>query len=170
MDDILNYLAKENISAAVKNYPFWKDMKKVVLTETEKIDNLCQKKGKKISLLGHSQGGLIATSIAQNNPSLIDKVITLGVPFQGTKTAYLQYFITSCRQMLPGSSYLKELNEKGFPEEVRFYNIIARYDHIVSWKSAILPPASNVENIIVVDCGHASLIKKDWLIGEILKD
>mgnify|MGYP001947088045 CR=1 FL=1 len=171
MNDIMNYLDSEGFPSFAENYHFLEDMRITTKKETEKIDRICQKKGEKVSLIGHSQGGLIATSIAQDNPELINKVIALGTPFYGTKAAYLQYPVISCKQMLSGSSYLQELREKGFPEEVDFHSIMTFYDHIViPYDSARAPfIGKNIETELVDDCGHASLIKHHELIVDILK-
>lgn len=170
MKETVEYLAQEGFSPLAVNYPSCKDLRKVTIQQTEKIDAVCQKKGEKVSLVGHSLGGLVAVSCAQDNPNLIDTVIALGTPFQGTYAAYAQYPITSCRQMCPGSAYLQELKEKGFPTGVSFYAVASRYDHIIlPWHYALIPEKGNCRNIIVSDKGHASLISAKELIVDLLK-
>ncbi|MDP3734046.1 MAG: alpha/beta fold hydrolase [Nanoarchaeota archaeon] len=169
MKETVDYLEQEGFSADAQNYPFWKDLRTVAAQQAEKIDAVCQKKGEKVSLIGHSLGGLVAVSCAQDHPDLIDTVIALGTPFKGTYSAYTQYPVTSCWQMLPQSSYLQEMQEKGFPSEVSFYAIASRYEHIIlPWHHALIPEKGNCYNIIVGDKGHASLISAKELIGRIL--
>jgi pimeloyl-ACP methyl ester carboxylesterase len=48
------------------------------------IDQAFSKTGRKVHLIGHSLGGIIARSIAAQRPAEVASVITLGAPFRGT--------------------------------------------------------------------------------------
>lgn len=48
------------------------------------MEQACQETGRKIHLIGHSLGGIIARSAAGQRPSDVSSVITLGSPFRGT--------------------------------------------------------------------------------------
>jgi triacylglycerol lipase len=48
------------------------------------IEKALAKSGRKIHLIGHSLGGIIARAIAAQRPADIASVITLGAPFRGT--------------------------------------------------------------------------------------
>jgi pimeloyl-ACP methyl ester carboxylesterase len=50
----------------------------------ETMEKALAKTGRKIHLIGHSLGGVIARSIAAQRPQDIASVITLGAPFRGT--------------------------------------------------------------------------------------
>lgn len=50
----------------------------------ETVERALHKSGKRVHLIGHSLGGVIARSIAAQRPSDIASVITLGAPFRGT--------------------------------------------------------------------------------------
>ena len=50
----------------------------------ENITKALRETGRKIHLIGHSLGGIIARSIANQRPDEIASVITLGSPFRGT--------------------------------------------------------------------------------------
>jgi triacylglycerol lipase len=50
----------------------------------ETIEKALTKSRKKVHLIGHSLGGIIARSIAAQRPADIASVITLGAPFRGT--------------------------------------------------------------------------------------
>lgn len=97
----------------------------------QSIDSYAQKLQKKIqaiqaeagrssldvNLIGHSMGGLVclqyALKYAQKDGVGIPKVITLASPLQGTPTANLaQFWSHSGRQMLPGSDFLRDLQEQ----------------------------------------------------------
>ena len=51
---------------------------------TETIDRARRETGRRIHLIGHSLGGIIARSVAAQRPKDIASVITLGAPFRGT--------------------------------------------------------------------------------------
>ncbi len=48
------------------------------------IDTALAKSGRKVHLIGHSLGGVIARAIASQRPNDVASVITLGAPFRGT--------------------------------------------------------------------------------------
>jgi pimeloyl-ACP methyl ester carboxylesterase len=48
------------------------------------IEKALVKSGRKVHLIGHSLGGIIARAIAAQRPSDVASVITLGAPFRGT--------------------------------------------------------------------------------------
>ena len=50
----------------------------------ETIEKALAKSGRRIHLIGHSLGGIIARAIAAQRPADIASVITLGAPFRGT--------------------------------------------------------------------------------------
>ena len=50
----------------------------------ETIDRALAKSGRKVHLIGHSLGGIIARAIASQRPTDVASVITLGAPFRGT--------------------------------------------------------------------------------------
>jgi triacylglycerol esterase/lipase EstA (alpha/beta hydrolase family) len=50
----------------------------------ETIEKALAKTGRKVHLIGHSLGGIIARAIAAQRPADIASVITLGAPFRGT--------------------------------------------------------------------------------------
>jgi triacylglycerol lipase len=50
----------------------------------ETIEKALAKTGRKVHLIGHSLGGIIARSIAGQRPQDVASVITLGAPFRGT--------------------------------------------------------------------------------------
>ena len=50
----------------------------------ETIDKALTKSGRRVHLIGHSLGGIIARAIAAQRPTDIASVITLGAPFRGT--------------------------------------------------------------------------------------
>ena len=55
---------------------------KTALRLVHKMKVLHRKTGQRVILVGHSLGGMLAKSILQHAPELVDRVITLGSPFR----------------------------------------------------------------------------------------
>ncbi len=60
----------------------------------ELVDELCQvaerafdRRGKRVSIVGHSMGGVLARSIAARRPDAVDRVIALGSPLTVSRAA-----------------------------------------------------------------------------------
>lgn len=54
----------------------------------ERVRNIHQRTGKKVRLVGHSLGGMLSKYLVQQEPDLIDRVITMGSPFQSLVKAH----------------------------------------------------------------------------------
>ena len=88
--------------------------------------------GKKITLIGHSMGGIIAARYVANcaNTDHVKKVITLGSPLQGT--IFATFAPGKCsREMEPESPYLRQLEQDLMPKNIAFINFGSRTDLIV---------------------------------------
>ena len=175
MAGLAKHLKGNGFTSFVREYAYAGDLEEVVKRRSKKLNEFCQRTGRKVNLVGHSLGGLIALRKAQENPTLVDKVIMLGSPLNGTNIAYAPYLIhKSCRQMVPGSDFLKHIQEKGFPENVEFHAIASPYDEIVRPITTSLLPEdkyANVHNHYVEGVGHLGLIGPRCynLVSDILK-
>ncbi len=106
--------------------------------------------GRKLHLIGHSLGGIIARSAAAQNPSMISSVITLASPFRGTVAhrSVLQAANAVRKRIikehgdgvLPGCytgkctcNFLDSLRHE-LPESVLETAIYTRSDGIVDWR------------------------------------
>ena len=170
------------------DYPSLQDLEKTTQQLLAEIKTITDLRGEAISLVGHSMGGLVATRIAQEYPAAVKKVIALGTPFYGTFGAYTQYPLhlmcslssyflsfdsllsshspgsptdSSILQMLPNSRFIRNLQEKGFPESVQFFSLYSSDDFVVlPWWSPKLPKQENTCNIQISDVGHLGLLGK----------
>lgn len=89
------------------------------------IYNEHSSKGESVDLVGHSMGGLIARAAVagfRHDPTwppalLVEDVVTLGTPHLGTRGGFLRcHYDLQCRQMYPGSDFLKWLNQYANPQ------------------------------------------------------
>ncbi len=140
------------------NLSAWHDIE--ILTEkiAKKVDRLRLETGVgKVVLIGHSMGGLLARNYIQRRGGA-DKVtlcILLGAPNQGSKLAPFA-FSPLARHLVPGSAFLRDLNEAPWPGGVRAVNILSPQDNMVlPWQLAELPES---EQHRLPWIGHNSLL------------
>ncbi len=123
-----------------------------------KVEAICAATGaKRIVLVGHSMGGLVARAYLRRfGGGRVARLITLGTPHHGSVHAYL-FVGRSLAQLRPGNAWLAELNrdENGAPP-VPITSIWSRHDSMVA------PQASSVlghaDNVALVGVAHNALL------------
>ncbi len=128
----------------------------------DKLDELHKKHGKKVTLIGHSLGGIFARELAREFPDKVERVITLASPFGsghhpesvvlGTRTVF--------KILNPDAALLDD--EKAHdrlltPPPVPTTSIYTRNDGVVNWKTCINPKTPESENIEVF-ASHVGII------------
>lgn len=105
--------------------------------------------GTRVTLIGHSLGGIYAREIARHSPHHIRQIITVGSPFAGDlKSNYvwpMYEAVTGTRVDSIPTSYLERMNE---PPPVRTTAIFSRTDGVAAWWSCVEreePAAENIE-------------------------
>jgi triacylglycerol lipase len=136
----------------------------------DKIESLHRRyRIKKLSVIGHSKGGLIGRYYVQKlgGHKRVDTLITLGTPHHGNPWALLGAFTPlillskSLRQMIPLSSFIRRLKEGNFPKSVHFVSIFSRTDRVAYYKSSILDipkNSKNMKNIELPGMSHADFV------------
>lgn len=137
----------------------------------KKIEQIYKKykiKGK-ISMIGHSKGGLIGAYYIKflNGAKRVKTFITLGTPHNGNPWAaagsklQLGLFFPSIKQMSPESPFLEKLHKKNFPKSIRVYSIYSKDDMVCPFPVSVLEDEDdNVENIEIMNVTHAELLIK----------
>lgn len=133
-----------------------------------------QKDHKKLHLCGHSLGALFGLKTAIQNPDLFHKVIGISMPYAGTWRATLLPLFQSCRQMIPWSDYIRELQDSTIPPTLDIYSIYGEYDLVLgSIHRARISHnhAPSITNIRKKGYSHNSLLEPETypLIVDILK-
>lgn len=140
---------------------------------TSKVIALHRETGRKVRLVGHSLGGMLAKSILQRVPELIDCVVTIGSPFQDTVKAHpavvgvWDYLISGKGELVgrnlhpscgSGHCMCDFVHHLLAPEpvDVPQFAIYSRRDGVVDWQScAEHDPEMNTELAIASHIGLA---------------
>jgi pimeloyl-ACP methyl ester carboxylesterase len=115
-----------------------------------RLEEITRTSGAKVSVVGHSLGGIYAREIARCAPDLVRRVITVGSPFAGDlKSNYvwpMYEMITGTKiESLP-PEFLDHMNE---PPPVPATAIYSRTDGVAAWQSCVEKPSALTENIEV---------------------
>ncbi len=113
----------------------------------------------RVDIVTHSMGGLSSRYYLKNlgGTSVVDDWVSLGGPNHGTNTAYACYaFSAGCRDMIPGSSFLNNLNATDeTPGAVHYGTFWSSCDEIINPDSSVL--LSGATNTGVGCLGHSAL-------------
>ncbi|MQA08457.1 MAG: hypothetical protein GEU98_07875 [Pseudonocardiaceae bacterium] len=146
-----NYMAvlrNEGHPVCWVDYPYptrgWRDMQISSENVVHAIRVMYERSGKKVSTIGHSQGGLHPVWAARFWPDIKDKLddaISLGSPFQGSvmATAYcegLGAFQSGCQesfwQFTKGSNWTRALNAEHVPAGPSYSSLYTRFDEFAA--------------------------------------
>ncbi len=129
----------------------------------EKAKRVYEREGRKVSLIGHSLGGVIARGVGYKYPEYIESVTTLGSPIDGDFEEAVDPFVLALGKTIIPSfrnpeefAKRKEQLLKPLPQGVRSTYIYTKSDGVVDWHSCIDPDprATGIE----VSGTHAGLI------------
>lgn len=127
-----------------------------------RVEAVAERRGRKVSIVGHSLGGLIARGVAARRPDLVGGIVTLGSPLLAPGAAHsLLLFDLALMVKLRGvglgrvmgadctSGECAQLSwdqarqpvERGFG----FTSVFSRRDGIIDWRGCLDPQARTVE-------------------------
>lgn len=116
-------------------------------------------------VIGHSMGGLVATYLLKrvDGGRRIRNVVTLGTPHRGTPTAFVGvlivgFFCEAVWQMLPDSSFVRELKWTPVPEGSELISIGGAYDMLVPASYTELAPLPGHRNLRCDSADHMQLL------------
>lgn len=142
------------------------------LAETEvksHVEQLLKNTGaSKVDIIAHSMGSLNSRWYVKFVPGGQEKVddwVSLGGPNHGTEAAYA-CFSTSCTEMRPGSTFLKELNAGDeTPGEVNYGTWWSPCDEFINPdESVILSGATNTKTACI---GHLALLTDETVYKQV---
>jgi len=110
-------------------------------------------KGRRVTVVGHSRGGILATVLAHRHPEMVEQVVTLGSPIAnpydvhpvtmaGVRVAQAWNFFRYGRTADIERRFLRDLAAK---PRVPVTSIYSRSDGIVHWEACLRPDVRSVE-------------------------
>ena len=104
----------------------------------ERVAELADRHGRKISLIGWSLGGVYARELAKEAPELVRQVITLGSPFRGgaraSRVRRLYELITGEDPAAVEDEFIQQLE---VPPPVPTTALYTKSDSIVAWQASV---------------------------------
>jgi pimeloyl-ACP methyl ester carboxylesterase len=161
-DKMMWRLAWDRFHAYAMNLPLFAvgDIKLSAEAVQKEVDRILYETGaNKINLVGHSMGGYIIRYYIKylGGINKVHNCVTLGTPHHGTYSAYLAYFFSAMKQIVPGSEFLAELNgDNETPGDINYTSLYSMTDECcVPQTSCYLEGA---DNKYVLLCGHLGLL------------
>jgi pimeloyl-ACP methyl ester carboxylesterase len=115
---------------------------------------------KKIILIGHSMGGLVASYYSEflDPEKLITAVITIASPLYGTKISVSAQG-DNAKEMCPESEFLLALRKRMHQSSHKYYQIGSKFDNIVfPWRSAFFEHATAQQQLLIPATTHLALL------------
>jgi triacylglycerol lipase len=127
-----------------------------------RIEAIATKRGRKVTIVGHSLGGLMARGLAGRRPDLIDGIVTLGSPILAPGAAHpilLFDLMVLTRLQRAGLGRMMgtdctsgvcareswEQSQVPLVRGMHFTSVFSRRDGIIDWRSCLDPQAKTVE-------------------------
>jgi pimeloyl-ACP methyl ester carboxylesterase len=111
--------------------------------------------GQRVSLVGHSLGGVLARALATEHPQLVRQVVTVCSPFRlPTASRWRPLYRALSYWHIDDATLISRLAE---PPPVPTAAIYAPRDGAVAWQSCVDDPAPGRENI-AVDGRHSTML------------
>ena len=105
---------------------------------------------KKVSLIGWSLGGVFAREMARAEPELVQRVITLGSPFNGHPSANnVEGLFRFANRKSPPKLDWAGFQRRRTPPPVPCTAIYSKSDGVVAWQCSLEEEAPNTENVEV---------------------
>jgi pimeloyl-ACP methyl ester carboxylesterase len=117
----------------------------------DRVTELVERYGEKISLVGWSLGGVYARELAREMPDIVRQVVSMGSPFRGHPSSSNVHKIFNMFTEVPyeemPNSFLQDM---AHPPPVPTTALYTRGDGVVAWQSTVeLSDRPDVENIHV---------------------
>ena len=120
------------------------------------IDSLValhRKTASRVSLIGHSRGGVLAKVLSHRKPDLVEQVVTLGSPLNdpfdvhpltmaGVHAAHLYNAMRYRHDASIENRFLRDLRAE---PRVPMTSIYSRTDGVVNWKACLRPDINSIE-------------------------
>src|SRR5579864_2552336 len=115
------------------------------------------KHGRKVSLIGHSLGGVIARELAKQKPEQVRQLVLLASPIRHPTASPLEpiYKLLSRWHRIDATASAERLNA---PPDVPVTSIFTRSDGIIAWESCLEAAGPQRENVAVRG-SHGTMVR-----------
>lgn len=131
----------------------------------QRLEQLYEQSGRRVSLVGVSLGGVFARRLARRYPDLVRQVVTIGSPIRfeeddrgGSRMVKAMWNRASHRFDPAAIEELQQVEESKPPLTVPATSIHSRLDGVVPWVRSLDMPGEQSENIEVRGASHVGLI------------
>ena len=118
-----------------------------------RLRQIARAAGERVSIVGHSRGGLLAKVLAQRETDLVEQVIMLGSPVRdqediavltgaAVKLAIAANNLTTGRRHVESGRFLFDLNEEPAVPTVSIYTVT---DAVVNFRSCLRPDIPSIQ-------------------------
>jgi pimeloyl-ACP methyl ester carboxylesterase len=119
-----------------------------------RLAHLASRRGRRVSLIGWSLGGIYARELARAHPDRVRLVITLATPFRDISATHAARLIRPGRLSLGDATELQAALRRPLPLPVT--SIYSRTDGIVHWQGCLEEEGPQSENV-EVRCSHTGM-------------
>jgi triacylglycerol lipase len=120
---------------------------------TDALAALQRRTGARVSVIGHSRGGVLAKVMSHRKPELVEQVIALGAPLSdpfdvhpltmaGVRAAHVFNVVRSGH---PASVEMRFLRDLAAAPKVPMTSIYSRSDGVVNWRACLRSDISAIE-------------------------
>ena len=125
----------------------------------EKLDQIFDQYGEKISIIGWSLGGVYARQLAKARPEMVRQIITLGSPFRGigeaNNVAWIYNLLTGGKKVADVDPLL--LADLPNPAPVPTTAVYSKQDGIVPWEVCVEAVETAIHQNVEVRSSHLGL-------------
>jgi triacylglycerol lipase len=128
----------------------------------ERLEEISQRRGSRVRVVGHSLGGMLARGVAARRPDLVAGIVTMGSPVLAPGAHHVSLARSvdllvrlnraGIRNLMAEDCVAGHCAQESYdqaraplPEDVDFTAIFSRRDGIVDWRACIDPAARAVE-------------------------
>jgi pimeloyl-ACP methyl ester carboxylesterase len=128
----------------------------------ERLEEITQRRGSRVRIVGHSLGGMLARGVAARRPDLVSGIVTMGSPMLAPGAHHVSLARSvdllvrlnraGMRNLMAEDCVAGHCAQESFdqaravlPADVTFTAIYSRRDGIVDWRACIDPVATAVE-------------------------
>lgn len=111
------------------------------------VNEVYEKSGRKVSLVGWSLGGLYAREVAKACPGKVRSVVTLGSPISGNMRHSNAHTLYKAINGKPSKVDLTRYSSLNTPPSVPTTSIYSKTDGIVAWEGSVQKRGEHTENI-----------------------